>query len=71
MEISSFSCPRGIAITPDNFILVTDNHKIQKISMDGKLIASVGQQGTKPLEFNCPWGITISPTTGQIYVADQ
>ena len=47
-----FSRPRGIAITPDNFILVTDNHKIQKISMDGKLIASVGQEGTKPLEFN-------------------
>ena len=49
-----FSSPRGIAITPDNFILVTDEHKIQKISMDGKLIASVGQYGTKPLEFNYP-----------------
>ena len=65
-----FSKPRGVAITPDNFILVTDNHKIQKLTMDGKLIASVGQQGSKPLEFNYPIGITISPTTGQIYVAD-
>ena len=25
-----FNYPRGIAITPDNFILVADNHKIQK-----------------------------------------
>ena len=65
-----FSWPRGVAITSDNFILVTDNHKMQKLTMDGKLIASVGQQGSKRLEFNYPWGITISPTTGQIYVAD-
>ena len=30
-----FTKPRGVAITPDNFILVSDNHRIQKISMDG------------------------------------
>ena len=70
LSSTSFSYPRGVAITPDNLIFVTDNHKIQKLTMDGKLIASVGQQGSKPLEFNCPWSITISPTTGQIYVAD-
>ena len=70
LSSTSFSYPRGVAITPDNFILVTDNHKIQKLTMDGKLIASVYQQGSKPLEFNCPCGITISPTTGHIYVAD-
>ena len=66
-----FSKPRGVAVTPDNFILVTDNHKIQKLTMDGKLMASVGQQGSKPLEFNYPIGITISPTTGHIFVVDR
>ena len=66
-----FSSPRGVAITPDNFILVTDNHKIQKLTMDGNLIASVGQQGSKPLEFTKPSGIAISPTTGHIYVVDH
>ena len=65
-----FFSPHSVAITPDNFILVTDKHKIQKLTMDGKLIASVGQQGSKPLEFNVPIGIAISPTTGHIYVAD-
>ena len=65
-----FFSPHGVAITPDNFILVTDMHKIQKLTMDGKLIASVGQKGSKPLEFNGPIGIAISPTTGHIYVAD-
>ena len=66
-----FSSPHGVAVTPDNFILVTDNHKIQKLTMNGKLIASVGQQGSKPLEFNVPIGIAISPTTGHIFVVDH
>ena len=68
---SEFSCPCGVAITPDNFILVTDEHKIQKLTMYGKLIASVGQQGSKPLEFNYPVGIAISHTTSHIYIADS
>ena len=66
-----FFQPRGIAITSDNFILVTDNHKIQKVSMDGKCIKAVGRQGSGPLEFNCPRGITISPITEHIYIADR
>ena len=63
--------PRGVAITQDNFILVTNNHKIQKISMDGKCITSIGKKGRGPLEFNDPCGVTISPTKGNIYIADQ
>ena len=69
-ENVKFSQPRGIAITSDNFILVADNHKIQKISMDGKCITSIGKQGSGPLEFNEPNGITISQLTGYIYIAD-
>ena len=67
----SFSYPRGVAITPDNFILVADEHKIQKISMDGSYTESVGKQGSGPLEFNNPFGITISPITGHIYIVDH
>ena len=63
--------PRGVAITQDSFILVADDHKIQKISMDGKCIASIGKKGSGPLEFNDPCGVTISPTKGNIYIADQ
>ena len=65
-----FSCPRGVAITPDKFILVSDSNRIQKISMDGYLIASVGEEGSGPLQFNLPSGIAISPITGQVYIAD-
>ena len=63
--------PRGIAITPDKFIFVSDNHRIQKISMDGYLIASVGEWGSGPLQFSNPSGIAISPITGQVYIADR
>ena len=69
-ENVKFSQPRGVAITSDNFILVTDNHKIQKISMDGECLKSVGKQGSGPLEFDGPCGITISPTSGHIYITD-
>uniref|UniRef100_A0A1X7SWU8 B-box C-terminal domain-containing protein n=1 Tax=Amphimedon queenslandica TaxID=400682 RepID=A0A1X7SWU8_AMPQE len=66
-----FTYPRGVAITPEKFILVSDNHRIQKISMDGDLIASVGKEGRGPLQFNCPYGIAISPITGKVYIADR
>ena len=65
-----FYNPRGIAITPDNFILVSDNHRIQKINMDGYHVASVGEEGSGPLQFNAPDGIAISHITGQVYIAD-
>ena len=65
-----FSRPHGVAITPDNFILVCDGNRIQKISMDGDCIASVGEEGSGPLQFNSPDGIAISPITGQVYIAE-
>ena len=67
-----FINPRGVAITPDNFILVSDDkHKIQKISMDGDRVASVGGRGSGQQQFNEPNGIAISPITGQVYIADR
>ena len=66
-----FSYPCGVAITPDNFILVSDNHRIEKISMDGDCVASVGGSGSGPLQFNAPDGIAISPITGQVYIPDS
>ena len=64
-----FSCPRGVAIIPDKSILVSSDHRIQKISMDGDLIASVGEEGSGPLQFNAPAGIAIS-ITGHFYIVD-
>ena len=66
-----FFSPRGVAITPDNFILVSDDHRIQKISMDGDCVASVGRRGSGRQQFSYPDGIVISPITGQVYIADR
>ena len=64
--------PCGVAITPDNFILVSDGkHRIQKISMDGDQVASVGEKGSGRRQFNTLDGIAISPMTGQVYIADS
>ena len=66
-----FSYPKGVAITPDYFILVSDNRRIQKISMDGDHVASVySEKGSGRQQFNIPDGIAISPITGQVYIAD-
>ena len=67
---AKFSFPRGVAITPDNFILVSDNDRIQKISMDGDSVASVGELGSGRRQFNTPDGIAILLITGQVYIAD-
>uniref|UniRef100_A0A1X7V027 RING-type domain-containing protein n=1 Tax=Amphimedon queenslandica TaxID=400682 RepID=A0A1X7V027_AMPQE len=64
-----FSSPRGVAITPDKVILVSDDHRIQKISMDGDVIASVGEKGSGPLQFDEP--ANISCIKGQVYIADS
>ena len=67
-----FTSPRGVAITNDGHILVTDNHRLQKLTTDGVCVKSVGssESGSGRLQFNTPTGITVHPTTGQIFVAD-
>ena len=65
-----FVYPHGVAITPDKFILVSDHYRIQKISMDGYHIASLSETGVRPQQINHPDDVTISPITGQVYVAD-
>uniref|UniRef100_A0A1X7TZX3 B box-type domain-containing protein n=3 Tax=Amphimedon queenslandica TaxID=400682 RepID=A0A1X7TZX3_AMPQE len=65
-----FFSPRGVAITPDKFILVSDSHRIQKLNMVGYRITSIGKEGSGPLQFKHPSGIAIFPLTGQVYIAD-
>ena len=67
-----FTYPDGVAITNDGHILVTDNFRLQKLTTDGVCVKSVGgsESGSGQLQFNIPKGITVHPTTGQIFVAD-
>ncbi len=67
-----FTSPRGVAITNDGHILVTDDDRLQKLTTHGFCVKSVGssESGSGRLQFNTPTGITVHPTTGQIFVAD-
>ena len=64
-----FTNPRGVAISHDGHILVTDNDRLQKLTFEGDCVKSVGssETGNGPLQFNNP---TVHPTTGQIFIAD-
>ena len=69
---SKFTNPSGVAISYDGFILVTDDHRIQKLTFKGTCLKSVGcnEPSDGPLRFNNPKGITVHPTTGQAFIAD-
>ena len=66
-----FEYPRGVAITNDEHILVTDEHRLQKVTFDGVCIQSVGssESGSGQLQFNYPHGV--HPTTRLVLVADS
>ena len=67
-----FTYPYGVDISHDGHILVTDQHRLQKLTFEGECMKSVGSSkaGSGPLQFNVPIGITVHPTTGQIFIAD-
>lgn len=75
--VGQFQAPRGIALAPDNTLYVTDsnNHRIQHIDQDGKVLHSWGSfadiaVGEAPTgTFNQPWGIAVG-LDGEVYVAD-
>ena len=67
-----FMYPYGVAVSNDGHILVTDQHRIQKLTFNGICVKAVGSlnHGSGQLQFNYPGGITVHLTTGQIFVAD-
>ena len=54
-----FTRPRGVAITNDKHILVTDEHRLQKLTFDGDCVQSVGssESGSGQLQLNSPRGM--------------
>ena len=39
-------------------------------TLEGKFIKSVGQKGNGQLQFSSPQGITVHPSSCQVYIAD-
>ena len=63
--------PRGICIT-GNKVLVTQwsGHCVNMYELGGKLIRSVGTQGTGEGQFKKPWGLDVSERTNHVYVCE-
>ena len=67
-----FTGPCGVAVTRDGHVLVTDDHRLQKLTADGVCVKSVGNKtsGHGRIQFKLPIGIAVDRTTGQIFVVD-
>ena len=64
--------PRGVAVDEDGNIYVTDveSHRLSKFNSDGKLVKSVGGEGSKTGQFRGPWGIALSEDN-KLFVCDR
>ncbi len=73
MDDKSLNHPRGVAVTPDSNIIVTDDHRVTMLTLEGILLAQFGdkQPGHSTTSLNYPVGIAIHHTTGDVYVADS
>ena len=68
-----FTYPHGVAISNDGHILVTDWHRLQKLTFSGNCVKSIGssERGSGQLQFNYPKEIAVHPTTGEIFISDS
>lgn len=71
-EPGSFTWPRGIAVGPDNTIVVADssNHRVQVFDENGIFQKEFGQYGNGDGEFDCLAGIAVNKI-GQYIIADR
>ncbi|XP_065206518.1 RING finger protein nhl-1 isoform X2 [Planococcus citri] len=67
-----FTWPRGIAVGPDNSIVIADssNHRVQVFDQNGKFMKEFGSFGNGEGEFDCLAGIAVN-RIGQYIIADR
>ncbi|XP_015114048.1 RING finger protein nhl-1 isoform X1 [Diachasma alloeum] len=67
-----FTWPRGLAVGPDNSIIVADssNHRVQVFDSNGKFINEFGAYGSGEGQFDCLAGVAVN-RIGQFIIADR
>jgi len=62
---------RGIAVAADGTLYAADttNHRIWHVTPQGEVLATWGEFGVEPGQFNEPWGVAVA-ADGSVYVAD-
>ena len=66
--------PFGLFLTPDQTLFVTDGnpdgpHRILVLDLDGKLLATIGESGQGPGQFDMPHSVHVDGQ-GNLYVAE-
>ena len=63
--------PFGLFITADDSLFVADGraHKVMKMTLEGKILETIGKMGPEPGHFFLPHGITVDKD-GAIYVTE-
>ncbi|XP_046390185.1 RING finger protein nhl-1 isoform X2 [Ischnura elegans] len=71
-EPGCFTWPRGIAVGPDNSIVVADssNHRVQVFDANGIFVKEFGGYGSAEGEFDCLAGVAVN-RIGQFIIADR
>ncbi|CAG9562149.1 unnamed protein product [Danaus chrysippus] len=71
-EPGCFTWPRGIAVGPENIMVVADssNHRVQVFDSNGIFIKEFGQYGSGEGEFDCLAGVAVN-RIGQYIIADR
>ena len=66
-----FLCPRSVAVFDNNSLLLLGVDTLQKLTLEGELLASMGKlkKGKGPLEFGQPSGIAIGKD-GRVYISE-
>ncbi len=71
-EADELALPVADTIDKTGDVWVTNygSGRIKKFSAYGSLLGTYGGEGTAGGDFNGPWGIAISPSSGDVYVSD-
>lgn len=65
--------PYGVTIDDKGKLIIADyfNNRIQKFSLKGEFIASVGTKGTGPLKFTCLYDVAFNRINKKLYIIDS